>query len=292
MTTALTRGSAPQLPQRIEASAMTFGDMLAMGEALVKTGFLPDAIKTGAQAAAIILTGRELGMEPMRALRSLNLVKGKVTENADSQLARFKTDGGRATFLELSDKAAILKVRHPNGDEHTETYTIADATRAGLVNGGGMYNKHPRAMLRSRAITAALKSVGWEGGTGTYDPDELPAPITATDTPSAVDHGANEVAYAMHQSDNMDVAEVAVQEDPMTDKQRAFLAKLMSSSVFTDAERAMMDKVHTKSRARAALDWAKTEHDTRKAVVATAVPASYDDTLDADGADRFDHDDE
>ena len=28
-------------------------------------------------------------------------------------------------------------------------------------------------MLRSRAITAGLKSVGWEGAVGAYDPDEL-----------------------------------------------------------------------------------------------------------------------
>ena len=28
-------------------------------------------------------------------------------------------------------------------------------------------------MLRSRAITAGLKSIGWEGAVGAYDPDEI-----------------------------------------------------------------------------------------------------------------------
>ena len=157
---------------------MSFGDMVRMGDALVKTGFLPAHLRTGAQVAAVILTGRELGMEPMRAVRSLSLVKGKVTEAADSQLARFKADGGRAQFTTLTDSAAVLVLRHPNGDEHTETFSLQDAQNAGIAT--DMYKKYPKAMLRSRAITAGLKSVGWDGAVGNYDPDELPAPLVVT----------------------------------------------------------------------------------------------------------------
>ena len=160
-----------QLPE------LSFAAMMQMGQALVGTGFLPDHIKNGPQAAAIILAGRELGMEPMRALRSLSLVKGKITEAADSQLARFKSDGGRAVFSELSDTGAVLSLTHPNGDKHTETFTLDDARKAGLL-GSQMYSKFPKAMLRSRAITAALKSIGWEGGSGVYDPSELAADPT------------------------------------------------------------------------------------------------------------------
>lgn len=165
-------------------ASMSFNDMMQMGDALVRTGFLPDTIKNGAQAAAVILAGRELGMEPMRALRSITLVKGKVTESADSQLARFKSDGGRAVFKQLDDAAAVLWLRHPNGDEHTESFTMDDAKRAQLTN-SAMYTKFGKAMLRSRAITAGLKSVGWEGGAGNYDPDELatvaPSPMVRLD---------------------------------------------------------------------------------------------------------------
>ena len=87
-STAIARVDAPQAMALPPREGPTFSELVAMGNDLVRTGFLPDHIKTGAQAAAIILTGRELGMAPMRALRSLQLVKGKVTENADSQLAR------------------------------------------------------------------------------------------------------------------------------------------------------------------------------------------------------------
>ena len=147
-----------------------FFTVMDMGEHLVKTGFLPEHIKTGAQAAAIVMAGRELGMGPMRAIRSLVLVKGKVQENADSQLSRFKADGGRAVFKELTGEHAVLWLRHPNGDEHEEVFAMTDAVKAQIKS--HMYDKHPKAMLRSRAITAGLKSIGWEGGVGAYDPDE------------------------------------------------------------------------------------------------------------------------
>lgn len=179
---------AKKIPHLAEAS---FGELLLLGEALVPTGFLPEHIKTPGQCVAIILAGRELGMAPMRALRSIMLVKGKVTEAADSQLARFKTEGGRAVFKHLDERKAILWLRHPNGDEHEETFTYEDAERAGLTKSSrsgepSMYHKHPKAMMRSRVITAGLKSMGWEGGAGTYDPDELPVPIPMS-TPTAAE---------------------------------------------------------------------------------------------------------
>lgn len=159
--------------------ALSFGQMMEMGDHLVRTGFLPQHIKNGAQAAAIMLTGRELGMPPMRAIRSLQMVKGKVVEDAASQLARFKSDGGRAQFKELSDERAVLWLRHPNGDEHTETFTAEDAKRAGLS--GDNWQKHRKAMLRSRAITAGLKSLGWEGSVGAYDANEMDDPPSGGD---------------------------------------------------------------------------------------------------------------
>lgn len=177
MSTALTIHNAPSQSVAVRGETlppMSFQEMMAMGDELVSTGFLPTHFRNGAQVAAVILTGRELGMPPMRAIRSLSLVKGKVVEAADSQLARFKADGGRAVFTTLDENSAVLALRHPNGDEHVESFTMADTKAAGLSSNDN-YKKFPKAMLRSRVITAGLKSVGWEGAVGNYDPDEAAA---------------------------------------------------------------------------------------------------------------------
>ena len=154
------------------ARSLSMNELAANGEHAVKTGMLPEHIKTGWQFAVIAATGHELGMQPMRAIRSLAMVKGRVVEAADSQLARFKAAGGRSQFEVLDESQAVLHLIHPNGDKHKEVFTIEDAKRAGLTS-SQTYQKFPKAMLRSRAITAGLKSLGWEGAVGTYDPDEV-----------------------------------------------------------------------------------------------------------------------
>lgn len=192
MTDALTvRAPQTDIARRVDVlEGVTFADLVAMGDQLARTGFLPEHIKNGPQFAAIVMTGKEMGMPPMRAIRSFYLVKGKVMEDAASQLARFKNNGGRATFDHLDDTKAILTLTHPNGDKHTETWTLEDAKKAGLLN--GMVGKFPKAMLRSRVITAGLKSLGWEGAVGTYDPSELveaqqdDAPIQAVRAPEVL----------------------------------------------------------------------------------------------------------
>lgn len=149
--------------------------LMQLASQLVPTGFLPDHIKTPGQAVAIILSGRELGIGPMLALRSIYMVKGKIELSADLQLSLFKRDGGKAVFSELTEAKAVLKLTHPNGDSHTEAFTTEDAKRAGL--NGDNWRKYPKAMLRSRVITAGLKSLGFEPKmSGCYAPGEIGGP--------------------------------------------------------------------------------------------------------------------
>ena len=186
MSTEISTMTRPTALAESNQGATEFAGLVSMGDQLRRTGFLPAHIKDGVSFAAIVLMGRELGMGTMAACRKLQVIKGTVTERADSQLARFKSAGGRAEFKELSETRAVLILRHPNGDQHTETFTIEDAKRAGLASNDN-YNKHPKAMLRSRAITAGLKSIGWEGAVGIYDPDEVSEPEPARE-PVVVRH--------------------------------------------------------------------------------------------------------
>ena len=54
---ALVPSTPPRRSASLELPQMTFDEMLAMGEHLVRTNFLPKHIRTGAQAAAIMLAG-------------------------------------------------------------------------------------------------------------------------------------------------------------------------------------------------------------------------------------------
>jgi hypothetical protein len=71
--------------------------MMKQAAILRKSGFLPAAIKTDAQAVAIIQAGRELGLGVMEALRSINVIQGKPTLSAElmAALALKRVPGAR-----------------------------------------------------------------------------------------------------------------------------------------------------------------------------------------------------
>ena len=159
--------------------------LMALAKELVTTGFLPQAIKSPAQAVAVILTGRELGLPPMQSLRSICIIQGKPELSADLQLSIFHRDGGRSKWLALTATEAKLLLEHPNGDGHIET--LHDGGRqAGRGWRRQNWQKYPKAMLRSRAITAGLKSIGFEPLTGAYAPGEIGGPETVDPEPATV----------------------------------------------------------------------------------------------------------
>jgi hypothetical protein len=154
----------------VATSDQQFNALIRFGDQLVKTQFLPTSIKTGQQAAAIILTGRELGLPPMQALRLISVINGKPTLAAELQLGMFVRRGGHAKWIESTNEKAVLHLTAPNGDEHTETFTIEDAKRAGLTS-KQVWSQYPKMMLRARCSTGALRAI--DPGNSLYDPEEI-----------------------------------------------------------------------------------------------------------------------
>jgi hypothetical protein len=144
---------------------------------LVKTGFLPAAIKTPEQAMAIMLTGRELGIPPMQALRGVNVIQGTPAIKPELMLALCvqRIRGFKYRFADCDDKSATFVCSRPEmSQEYVSTFTLDDAKRAGLL-GKENYSKWPANMLRWRAVGNALHVVAPDVLVGIYTPDELGA---------------------------------------------------------------------------------------------------------------------
>lgn len=161
-----------------------FAALLAMGKHLLASGFLPEAVKTPAQVAVLVLTGRELGIPPMHALRSIQVIKGKPTLSADLQLALFHRAGGRSQVLASDTTRCEMAFVRPDGGRHLELFTVEDAKRAGLA-GKDMWRTYPKAMLRARCISSGLRVCAPDIMAGLYDPDELDGAPGDTGLPDA-----------------------------------------------------------------------------------------------------------
>lgn len=130
-------------------------------------------------AGVILLTGAELGLSPMQALRGIYVVDGKPTLSADLMVAIVK----RAdvcqwwrTAESTPETCTIETQRRGDPAPSRRTWTIADAQRAGLT-GRQPWRQYPATMLRHRCAADLAREVYPDVVLGLYDPEELGADV-------------------------------------------------------------------------------------------------------------------
>lgn len=140
------------------------------GEMAKKAGIVPADISP-IQAAIIVQTGHEIGLQPLQSLRSMSFIKGRICMTVQLQLALAKKEGVGLTKLEEKDHECYVTLER--GKEKVSTkYTLTDAKKAGLVKEGGAYTKYEKQMLRWRAIGDALRLICPDLVMGLLSPEE------------------------------------------------------------------------------------------------------------------------
>ena len=165
----------PRVPERGGVMLHSVEDAMNVVAALGDCNLLPDGIKSKGDAFMIVMAGAELGMGPMASIRSLHIIKGKVTMSAELILGMLLSQGVRARWVTATNEAAELELTRHGSEPHRESFTMEDARRAQLTKSGGMFEKYPKAMLRARCISAAARAYAPDlmAGGGVYTPEEL-----------------------------------------------------------------------------------------------------------------------
>lgn len=130
-------------------------------------GLLPDALKNEGEIVAVLIAGQELGIPAMAALRSLQVVKGKIVISYDMMIALLRRAGYRIEWLTSTATEATLRLTAPDKTTHVETWTEARARKAGLW-GQGTWGKYPDTMLRARCVSSAARAFAGEVLAGVY----------------------------------------------------------------------------------------------------------------------------
>ncbi len=131
-----------------------------ISEMLSKSGILPDALKGRPHDILVtIMTGTELGLSPMAAIRDIYVVKGKGYMSALLKIALVKQSDECEYFrcVESTDKKAIFETKRRGEGVTRFEYTVEDAIRADLVGKSKKadaqkdnWEKDPRLMCRRR----------------------------------------------------------------------------------------------------------------------------------------------
>lgn len=129
----------------------------------------------------IAMTGAELGLSPMQAIRSIHVIEGKPTLSADLMAALVMSRSDVCEYLrpvELTDKIATYETRRKGWPAPIRlSFSWEDAQRAKLT-GKDNWTKYPGPMLKARCLSGIVRAAYPDLMMGIYDPDELGAPVT------------------------------------------------------------------------------------------------------------------
>ena len=171
------------VPEAMPTSVAQWQMLREQATVLVKSGFLPQAINTPEKAMAVMLTGRELGVPPMFALRNIVIIQGRPTCQATLMAALvYRDHGDDALEVVESDEVHCLVRYKRRGWTQRRTYafTIEDAQRAGLLV-KQTWQQYPAAMLRARTLSAVCTMAFQDSIAGMYTPEELGADVDVAD---------------------------------------------------------------------------------------------------------------
>lgn len=145
-----------------------------IGATVYRTPFAANWQGNEAAVKAAIFYGHELGMGPMQALQSINVIQGKPTLAPEAMRARVFAAGHAISTVEYGTERVTLRGERVDGSSAEVTWTMEDAKRAGLVKPGGAWTKYPRAMLLARATSELCRLLFPDVIAGvSYTPEEM-----------------------------------------------------------------------------------------------------------------------
>lgn len=125
---------------------------------------------------SLALYAREMGIGPLTALHGgLQNIMGKVTMSSEMMNSLIRQKGHKLEILECTPTLCRIKgTRKDTGENYTATFSLEDARRAGLVKGGGGYEKHPEDMLFARCISKLRRRLFPDVASRAYVHGEIP----------------------------------------------------------------------------------------------------------------------
>jgi hypothetical protein len=181
-----------------DLATLDMPNAMGLATTLSKSALIPVALRgKPGDVLVVLLTGQELGLGAMQALRSIHVVDGKPSLSADLMVGLCQRRRDVCEYFmckETTPTRATYVTKRAGDPQPTElSWTLEQAKQAGLA-GRGTWSKYPDAMLRARCASALARLVYPDllGGVYDSDSDELghnkePVDLPTVATPPTVD---------------------------------------------------------------------------------------------------------
>lgn len=169
----------PVIPSESEIRSLAMiADYAARSNFLRSTAPKTDQAQRQADAFFIIMYGRELGIPPMTALKTMYVLDGQPSAAVQTIIALARRQGVEIDMpdpVTVTDSATI-RIKRPGGAWKSYTFTMTMAAKMGLA-GKQNWQKQPALMLIWRAAGIGLRFEASDYTNGLYPLEEL-APDT------------------------------------------------------------------------------------------------------------------
>ena len=149
-----------------------------------------DIDRTVGNVLGAILTGTEIGLQPMAALRSIDIVNGTPAMRALALRGVLQAAGHDIWVVEANESRAIVRGRRKGSTEVQESLWTMDRARKLNLAGKQNWRNQPQAMLTARATAECARLVAADALLGlAYASEELADDLAGVVEPDAQPSG-------------------------------------------------------------------------------------------------------
>lgn len=147
--------------QTFDLSPQTFDQALTFSQYLADSDMVPKDFKGKPGNCLIAMQwGAELGLKPLQALQNLAVINGRPALWGDAVIALVRSSPLCEFVIETDDgHTATCRVKRRGEPEQSRTFSMDDASTAGLKGKQGPWVQHPKRMRQMRARAFALRDV-------------------------------------------------------------------------------------------------------------------------------------
>lgn len=131
-----------------------------IAQVICQTDFVPDAFRNKPdEVTAAMLYGRELGLSPMVAVQTINVIQRRPTLSANGMRGIAQAAGVVFEMLEASSSKVVMRARAPHQQAWTTSEWDLDRARKFDLLKKDNWQKQPQAMMQARCTSELCRLV-------------------------------------------------------------------------------------------------------------------------------------